>query len=88
MPTFEQLILSASTLAQGATLEQHLNNLNAAGGGITLLNVGGIDVGLEDDIVVALADDPIYVVIGEVDDVMIDRDIEVSINDSGHKVKT
>lgn len=30
---FEQLILQASTLPQGATLEQHMNNLNAGGTG-------------------------------------------------------
>lgn len=29
---FEQLILAASTLPQGATLEQHVNNLNAGSG--------------------------------------------------------
>lgn len=30
---FEQLILAASTLPQGATLEQHMNNLNANSSG-------------------------------------------------------
>ena len=37
MASFRSLILAASTLAQGATLRLHLQNLNAGGGGI----VGG-----------------------------------------------
>lgn len=57
MASFRSLILAASTLAQGATLRLHLQNLNAGGGDVTVQIFGEMEVELMPDLEVELEAD-------------------------------